>query len=183
MKDFKKFKTTIVEGADLRCHNCGDNLGKAKENSKRAYCGSCGSTTTNPAGYNNESASPVTKKPALESSKHPNLKDGIKNERGRETNYTIHIQNLSTKKVLDHGKGIVSVTSKYAPHQAKKFDDEGSPKYPGVHHSITHVYHLEQNDKERYPKGWDDLNAIGQIHHTRMPDGIEHHTIIHGHGS
>jgi hypothetical protein len=28
--------------ADLRCPNCGDNLGKDKENPKQAYCGTCG---------------------------------------------------------------------------------------------------------------------------------------------
>ena len=27
---------------DLRCPNCGDNLGKDVENSNPAYCGNCG---------------------------------------------------------------------------------------------------------------------------------------------
>lgn len=40
----------ITEGSDLYCQNCGDNLGKDTENSKRAYCGQCGEYTRNPRG-------------------------------------------------------------------------------------------------------------------------------------
>ena len=40
-------------GVDLRCPNCGDNLGKDKENAKNAWCGTCGMKVNNPRGYNN----------------------------------------------------------------------------------------------------------------------------------
>ena len=37
---------------DLRCPNCGDNLGKDKENDALAYCGNCGeSDIYNEYGY------------------------------------------------------------------------------------------------------------------------------------
>ena len=37
---------------DLRCPNCGDNLGKDKENPRKAYCGTCGEDNIdNPRGY------------------------------------------------------------------------------------------------------------------------------------
>ena len=35
---------------DLRCPNCEDNLGKDKENSQPAWCGTCGSWVYNEAG-------------------------------------------------------------------------------------------------------------------------------------
>ena len=35
---------------DLRCPNCGDNLGKDKECSQPAWCGTCGSYVYNEAG-------------------------------------------------------------------------------------------------------------------------------------
>jgi len=42
----------IDEGTDLRCPNCGDNLGKDTENPKKAYCGNCGKDNIrNPRGY------------------------------------------------------------------------------------------------------------------------------------
>lgn len=41
---------------DLRCPNCGDNLGKDKENPKNAWCGTCGSKVKNPYGYNEDQA-------------------------------------------------------------------------------------------------------------------------------
>ena len=37
---------------DLRCPNCQDNLGKDKENPKRAWCGTCATEFNNPRGYN-----------------------------------------------------------------------------------------------------------------------------------
>ena len=40
---------------DLRCPNCGDNLGKDTENSNPAYCGNCGEEDiSNPRGYREE---------------------------------------------------------------------------------------------------------------------------------
>ena len=37
--------------SDLRCPNCGDNLGKAKENFNPAHCGTCNTSgIKNPAG-------------------------------------------------------------------------------------------------------------------------------------
>ena len=37
---------------DLRCPNCGDNLGKDTENPRKAYCGTCGEDNIdNPRGY------------------------------------------------------------------------------------------------------------------------------------
>ena len=36
---------------DLRCPNCGDNLGKDKENTCDAWCGTCGHGFFNHAGY------------------------------------------------------------------------------------------------------------------------------------
>ena len=37
---------------DLRCPECGDNLGKDTENPKLAYCGTCGEEDIkNPRGY------------------------------------------------------------------------------------------------------------------------------------
>ncbi len=38
-------------GCDLRCHNCGDNLGKDKENTVDAWCGNCDTAVFNPDGY------------------------------------------------------------------------------------------------------------------------------------
>jgi len=35
---------------DLRCPNCGDNLGDAQENSKKAWCGNCATEIDNPNG-------------------------------------------------------------------------------------------------------------------------------------
>ena len=41
--------------ADLRCPNCGDNLGKDKENTNPAYCGTCGEDDIpNPRGYSQD---------------------------------------------------------------------------------------------------------------------------------
>ncbi len=37
-------------GMDLHCPNCGENLGKAVENSKIAYCGQCGEVVDNEDG-------------------------------------------------------------------------------------------------------------------------------------
>ena len=43
---------------DLRCPNCGDNLGKDKENPRIAYCGTCGEDNIdNPRGYTEEKIS------------------------------------------------------------------------------------------------------------------------------
>jgi predicted RNA-binding Zn-ribbon protein involved in translation (DUF1610 family) len=40
---------------DLRCPNCGDNLGKDTENPRRAYCGTCGEDNIyNNRGYTDE---------------------------------------------------------------------------------------------------------------------------------
>ena len=40
---------------DLRCPNCADNLGKDKENPRKAYCGTCGTDNIdNPRGYKEE---------------------------------------------------------------------------------------------------------------------------------
>lgn len=36
---------------DLRCPNCHDNLGKDKENTVDAHCGTCDTTFFNPYGY------------------------------------------------------------------------------------------------------------------------------------
>jgi hypothetical protein len=36
---------------DLRCQNCGDNLGKDTENPKKAWCGNCATEIRNPRGY------------------------------------------------------------------------------------------------------------------------------------
>ena len=37
----------------LYCPNCGENLGKDRENEKLAYCGTCGTDNIkNPRGYN-----------------------------------------------------------------------------------------------------------------------------------
>ena len=36
---------------DLRCPNCSDNIGKDKENSVDAHCGTCGESFYNPYGY------------------------------------------------------------------------------------------------------------------------------------
>ena len=39
----------------LHCPNCGEDLGKDKENLKKAYCGNCGEDNiNNPYGYNEE---------------------------------------------------------------------------------------------------------------------------------
>ncbi len=40
----------IKNSTDLICPNCGDNLGKDRENSDPAYCGNCGKSFKNPAG-------------------------------------------------------------------------------------------------------------------------------------
>ena len=39
---------------DLRCPNCGDNLGKDTENDKNAYCGNCGEEFYNTRGEDND---------------------------------------------------------------------------------------------------------------------------------
>ena len=40
---------------DLRCPNCGDNLGKDTENPRDAYCGTCGEgDIDNPRGYTDD---------------------------------------------------------------------------------------------------------------------------------
>jgi hypothetical protein len=40
---------------DLRCPECGDNLGKDTENPKLAYCGNCGEEDIkNPRGYDED---------------------------------------------------------------------------------------------------------------------------------
>lgn len=47
----------LDNGADLHCRECGENLGKATELSKVAYCGTCGGETKNPAGSNENAGS------------------------------------------------------------------------------------------------------------------------------
>jgi hypothetical protein len=39
---------------DLRCPQCGDNLGKDRENSKNACCGTCGEEFYNEEGHDDE---------------------------------------------------------------------------------------------------------------------------------
>ncbi len=39
---------------DLRCPNCGDNLGKDVENPPKAYCGNCGCSFPNRRGYTDD---------------------------------------------------------------------------------------------------------------------------------
>jgi hypothetical protein len=39
---------------DLRCPNCQDNLGKDIENSKVAWCGTCGTKVYNERGYTDD---------------------------------------------------------------------------------------------------------------------------------
>jgi len=39
---------------DLRCPNCYDNLGKDKENPKKAWCGTCGTPVNNPYGHDDD---------------------------------------------------------------------------------------------------------------------------------
>ena len=39
---------------DLRCPNCADNLGKDKENPKKAWCGTCATAFYNEYGYNED---------------------------------------------------------------------------------------------------------------------------------
>ena len=39
---------------DLRCPNCGDNLGKDTENPRVAWCGNCATKIRNPRGYDPE---------------------------------------------------------------------------------------------------------------------------------
>jgi len=47
-----KLSELLTEAVDLRCPNCGENLGKDTENSKLAYCGTCGEDNIkNPRGY------------------------------------------------------------------------------------------------------------------------------------
>lgn len=47
-----KLSDILTEAVDLRCPNCMDNLGKDKENPKKAYCGTCGTDNIdNPYGY------------------------------------------------------------------------------------------------------------------------------------
>ena len=38
-------------GADLRCSNCGNNMGKQTENPKESYCDECDEELANPRGY------------------------------------------------------------------------------------------------------------------------------------
>lgn len=47
-----KLSDILTEAVDLRCPNCGDNLGKDTENAKEASCGNCGERNIkNPRGY------------------------------------------------------------------------------------------------------------------------------------
>jgi len=39
---------------DLRCPECGDNLGKDRENPKQAGCGTCGADFYNSEGYDDD---------------------------------------------------------------------------------------------------------------------------------
>jgi len=41
---------------DLRCPNCGENLGKDKENTVDAHCGNCGEEFFNDRGYTYDQA-------------------------------------------------------------------------------------------------------------------------------
>jgi predicted RNA-binding Zn-ribbon protein involved in translation (DUF1610 family) len=43
-----------IMATDLRCPNCGDNLGKDRENHVHAYCGNCGEEFYNDEGYTDE---------------------------------------------------------------------------------------------------------------------------------
>jgi len=54
--DRNDYQTTKEESmaVDLRCPNCLDNLGKDKENLKKAWCGTCGTEFDNPYGYEEE---------------------------------------------------------------------------------------------------------------------------------
>lgn len=57
-------ESIMNEGVDLRCPNCGDNLGKATENPKKAWCGTCGTGFKNPRGvddYEDEKLEPLKK--------------------------------------------------------------------------------------------------------------------------
>lgn len=54
----------ITAGTDLRCPNCGDNLGKDRENPNPAWCGTCGTSFANPRGYKDDDDKTATRKTA-----------------------------------------------------------------------------------------------------------------------
>ena len=158
----KSLSTFITEGTDLHCHNCGDNLGKATENSKKAYCGTCGSTTHNPKG--DDDSTPVKKKssdgdlPNIKMTKHT----PAVNPSGKA--FTVKKDALRDHDAhhVSHGNGLFTATTKYADHP-----DYG---HLGVKVAHTSIYKISSDGYK---------GNIGKIDHTKHPDGSETHSLTY----
>lgn len=157
----KSLTSFIAEGSDFHCNKCGDNLGKATENHKKAYCGTCGHTSNNPSGHDPEPAAKPAAAKKAEDHIYPKIKETARtaeNPSGRH----FKVRKTGTHKYVDHGNGYFTKTGPYRTHI-----EYG---HLGVKTATTLIHHIDTRGYK---------SEVGHIDHTKTADGTESHSLTH----